>query len=152
MTALAPDLYAVLGLESGADGAAIRSAYRTLARASHPDAGGSDEAMIRLNEAWHVLGDPTRRAYYDASRRAVAAMPAPTPTRGGWSILDFGRYAGWSLNEIANEDEDYLDWLSRTPAGRPYLAEIKRVITDRTKRNESLHRPKTARRLVWRAR
>lgn len=152
MNALAPDLYAILGLEPDADGAAIRSAYRTLARASHPDAGGSEAAMIRLNEAWHVLGDPTRRAYYDASREAAAAIPAPTPTRGGWSILDFGRYAGWSLNEIADEDEDYLDWLGRTPAGRPYAAEIKRLIADRTKLIESLRRPAPLRPFAWRAR
>lgn len=152
MNVVAPDLYAVLGLEPTADSASVRSAYRTLARTSHPDAGGSQAAMIRLNEAWHVLGDPTRRAYYDASREAAAAIPAPPPTRGGWSILDFGRYAGWSLNEIANEDEDYLDWLSRTPAGRPYAAEIKRVIAERTKLIETLRRPEPARPLAWRAR
>lgn len=152
MNAVAPDLYSVLGLQPNADSASIRSAYRTLARVSHPDAGGSEAAMIRLNEAWHVLGDATRRAYYDASRQAEAAIPMPAPTRCGWSIIDFGRYAGWTLGEIANEDEDYLDWLSRTPAGRPYAAEIRRVIADRTKLVESLRRPAPIRPLAWRAR
>lgn len=152
MNAVAPDLYAILGLEPGADSTSVRSAYRTLARTAHPDTGGSEAAMIRLNEAWHVLGDPTRRAYYDASRRAAAATPVPTSNRGGSSILDFGRYVGWSLVEIASEDEDYLDWLTRTPAGRPYAAEIRRVIADRTKRTESLRRPAPARPLAWRTR
>ena len=45
-----------------------------------------------------------------------------TALRAG--VLDFGRYAGWSLRQIAMRDPDYLEWLRRTPAGRQYQTEI----------------------------
>ena len=41
----------VLGLEPGAGLPAIEAAYRRLARSAHPDTGGSDAAMARLNAA-----------------------------------------------------------------------------------------------------
>lgn len=145
------DLYAVFGIERSADAQAIRAAYRSLARTCHPDVGGDQATMIQLNEAWHVLGHPIRRAYYDASRSAAAVLPMPTVSRDGTSVLDFGRFQGWSLKEIANEDEDYLDWFGRTPAGRPYQAEIKRVLADRARLIESLRRPAPTRQFAWRA-
>ncbi len=40
------------------------------------------------------------------------------------SVLDFGRYAGWSLRQLAAHDPDYLEWLLRSPGGRQYRAEI----------------------------
>ena len=65
---MAEDLYAVLGVDSTASQAEIRAAYRRLARARHPDLStGSDSAMVALNLAYRVLGDPERRRRYDAS-------------------------------------------------------------------------------------
>ncbi len=42
--------------------------------------------------------------------------------------LDFGHYAGHSIEELAESDPDYLAWLSRHPAGVRYRAEITRVL------------------------
>ncbi len=39
----------------------IRDAYRTLALANHPDSGGSEEAMRRLNEAYQLLKELYRQ-------------------------------------------------------------------------------------------
>lgn len=66
--------YDILGVRSDAPVEEIRSAYRTRARESHPDAQASDSTrssgdMAALNEAWRVLSDPGRRALYDASLR-----------------------------------------------------------------------------------
>jgi curved DNA-binding protein CbpA len=48
----------------------------------------------------------------------AAAGPAPGNPSG--PVLNFGRYAGWSLGEIGRRDIEYLEWLDRTPIGRPY--------------------------------
>jgi DnaJ domain len=59
---------------SDASAVQIRDAYRHLALVFHPDtSGASSDDMALLNEAWHTLSDPGRRAVYDASLRPSAA-------------------------------------------------------------------------------
>src|SRR5690348_3343770 len=72
------DYYALLEVQSDADDAAIRLAFRRLARVYHPDVAGSGslERMQRLNVAYQTLSAPARRRAYDASR-GLAARPAP---------------------------------------------------------------------------
>jgi curved DNA-binding protein CbpA len=48
----------------------------------------------------------------------------PPPGRPSGSVLNFGRYAGWSLGEIARTDLEYLEWLDRMPIGRVHQQEI----------------------------
>jgi hypothetical protein len=43
-------------------------------------------------------------------------------------ILDFGHHAGRSIEELAEDDPDYLRWLARHPSGFRYRAEIRRVL------------------------
>ncbi|HSK52778.1 MAG TPA: J domain-containing protein [Clostridia bacterium] len=60
----------------------------------------------------------------------AADPPAQTPAepppggRPAGTVLDFGRYAGWSVGALAGHDPDYLLWLERTPIGRPLRTEI----------------------------
>jgi molecular chaperone DnaJ len=71
-----PTHYDTLRVPPSASDAQIRDAYRELARQHHPDrqasmgsaAGGV--SMPAINEAYRVLGDPARRAVYDAGLRA----------------------------------------------------------------------------------
>jgi len=144
------DYYGVLGVASDADRPTIQAAYRRLARLHHPDFGGSQSVMARLNEAWGVLGDPAHRTVYDArvlasglkaradgsglSPLAAAAQrqrQASGHRTPGDTVLDFGRYVGCSLAELAQRDPDYLEWLSRVPIGRAYRAEIDAVLANR---------------------
>jgi curved DNA-binding protein CbpA len=167
------DYYEVLQVHPRAEAEVIRAAYRTLARKYHPDHGGDAARMIALNDAWDVLGDPDRRAVYDASRRgggsrSAGAAPSPAPSEpaaaqptgpasaaGGFrseaapprdtdaghagpppgrpsgTVLDFGRYAGWSLGEIARYDVVYLEWLQRATFGRKLRAEIDALLRQR---------------------
>ena len=48
----------------------------------------------------------------------------PPPGNASGSVLNFGRYMGWSLGEIARNDLEYIEWLDRTPIGRSYQQEI----------------------------
>jgi hypothetical protein len=82
--------YDRLGVSPAASTAEIRAAYRELARRVHPDVAGGDvgTAMAALNEAWSVLGDPARRAAYDATLAPprpgpAPPRPAPRPPRPG---------------------------------------------------------------------
>jgi curved DNA-binding protein len=63
------DYYETLGVDRSADAAAIKHAYRQLALKFHPDKNpGDDKAEDRfkeINEAYEVLGDPTKRQKYD---------------------------------------------------------------------------------------
>ena len=214
-----PDPYKILQVDPEAEEEVIEAAYRRLARKYHPDvASGPDsqDRMVRINQAWEMLQDPTRRAAVDRARARVAtaaaraadadahgrfravdrmpeAPPSPGPTRESpagtrpapprrpdplpgtsgrpfpgmpgseqvspsWSpgrstsgsgydartmsfaqgegaagpppgnasgsVLNFGRYSGWSLGEIARSDLEYLEWLDRMPIGRTYQSEI----------------------------
>lgn len=141
------DLYDVLGVAHTADHDTIRAAYRNLARAHHPDTGGEERHMMQINEAWRVLGDPTQRASYDAQlSRPVRRNPRE---RDGHTVLDFGRYEGWSLRDISNADEDYLEWLRRTPFGRPLRAEIAQILDARAAALAALRPPVVEPRKRW---
>jgi curved DNA-binding protein CbpA len=150
------DWYEVLQINPKAEQEVVRAAYRVLARKYHPDHGGDPKRMMALNDAWDVLGDPERRAAYDATRAAAprpqtgswpaaatsvrpeAAAPAvdpshagPPPGRPSGTVLDFGRYSGWSLGEIARHDTVYLEWLLRSTLGRRLRTEIEALLAQR---------------------
>jgi molecular chaperone DnaJ len=65
----AKDYYSVLGVGRDADDAALKKAYRTLARQHHPDKNHGDvrseERFKEISEAYAVLSDPDKRAQYD---------------------------------------------------------------------------------------
>ena len=64
------DYYKVLEVPRDADEAAIKKAFRKLARLHHPDVAkdkaGSEEKFKEINEAYEVLGDPEKRKRYDS--------------------------------------------------------------------------------------
>jgi hypothetical protein len=77
------DYYKVLGVKTNASQAEIKSAYRKLARKSHPDLNPNSEAgrqFSLLSKAYHTLIDPQERAYYDDQLRAQKTR--------SYSILD----------------------------------------------------------------
>ena len=85
------DYYEVLGLEKGADDAAIKKAYRVLAKKYHPDVNheeGAEERFKEINEAYQVLSNPEKRAQYDQF-----GHDGPQGFGGGYS--DFGGFGGF---------------------------------------------------------
>jgi molecular chaperone DnaJ len=69
------DYYELLGVGRGADDAAIKAAYRRMAKEHHPDRkNGCKDSEARfkaINEAYDVLKDPQKRAAYDRFGKAA---------------------------------------------------------------------------------
>jgi curved DNA-binding protein CbpA len=135
------DAYVVLNVQPDAHQLVIQAAYRVLAALYHPDRGeslASTRRMAELNRAYASVRTPTARAAYDkqrlqnGERPTVITTPAPrteaqtTPKREG--VLDFGRYKGWTVVDLARHDPDYLRWLSRHSSGVAYRSEIEAVL------------------------
>ena len=63
------DYYEVLGVDKNADEAAIKKAYRVLAKKYHPDMNPGDKEAEKkfkeASEAYAVLSDPEKRRQYD---------------------------------------------------------------------------------------
>jgi curved DNA-binding protein CbpA len=72
--------YEVLGVPPDADEATIKHAYRRLAAKHHPDRdGGSEEEFKKVAEAYLVLSDPEKRAYYDKTGSSPQAGSTEDP-------------------------------------------------------------------------
>lgn len=67
---------------------------------------------------------------YDPSMRTAEGLGAAgePPGRPSGSVVNFGRYAGWSLGEIARTDVEYIEWLDRAPIGRQYRDEVDQIL------------------------
>lgn len=59
------DHYAALGVPRTAVAGEIKQAFRRLASQHHPDKGGDTEKFQKIQAAYDVLGDVTKRAAYD---------------------------------------------------------------------------------------
>lgn len=87
--------YQILGVSQEADGAAIKDAFRKLAKKYHPDTNPDDvqaEKMFKdVNEAYSVLSDAGRRAKYD---RDIAQTAETNPFKGFGHSFDFDACMG----------------------------------------------------------
>src|SRR5450432_680567 len=73
------DPYEVLGVQRGASAAAIKSAYRKLAKKHHPDANKNDpksaERFSELNSANEIIGDEDKRKQFDRGEIDAEGKP-----------------------------------------------------------------------------
>ncbi|WP_314640604.1 molecular chaperone DnaJ [Stomatobaculum longum] len=95
------DYYEVLGVSKDADDAALKKAYRMLAKKYHPDANPGDKqaeaAFKEINEAYSVLSDPKKRAQYDQFGHAAFDPRMGGGSGGGFyegNAADFGDIFG----------------------------------------------------------
>lgn len=83
------DYYEVLGVEKSADEAAIKKAYRVLAKKYHPDMNPGDaeaeKKFKEASEAYAILSDPEKRRQYDQFGHAAFDQGAG----GGFGGFDF---------------------------------------------------------------
>jgi len=73
-------------------------------------------------------GRPGRSPEEMPSGDVTEPHAGPPPGRPSGSVLNFGRYNGWSLGEIGRIDPRYLEWLDRMPIGRPYRGELDELL------------------------
>lgn len=80
-------LYDILGIQMGASHREIKTAYRSLARVTHPDVVSSNgqgdssaEAFLRISAAYTTLSDEQKRAEYDLQILRTRSPCYSTPT------------------------------------------------------------------------
>ena len=135
------DAYGVLQVAPDCEDEVLHGAFRALALKYHPDRDATQYAarrMAELNQAYALVRDPAQRARHDAARRGASVPAIPQASPGGspppprsaaaGSRLSFGRYAGWTLRDLARQDPDYLRWLSRHTSGIRYRTEIYAIL------------------------
>ena len=87
------DYYEVLGVSKDADDAALKKAYRVLAKKYHPDANpGNAEAEAKFkeaSEAYGILSDPEKRKMYDQFGHAAFEQGGGAGGAGGFGGFDF---------------------------------------------------------------
>lgn len=153
---MAKSYYAILGVTSRATQADIKSAYRRLAKAYHPDRiSGAEGAFREVQEAYDVLGDVGRRRDYDdrlsggrgssspafrgrpGARRPPAsygrARPAPEPLIPDHRPVDLrGTGAVHSFATGAPPAGAGMDWLggNYTGLGQPHAHPVDNVILE----------------------
>lgn len=85
------DYYEVLGVDKNADDAALKKAYRQLAKKYHPDVNPGDKEAEKkfkeASEAYAVLSDPEKRRQYD--QFGHAAFEGGAGGAGGFGGFDF---------------------------------------------------------------
>lgn len=123
--------------DPGASQAAPRGAGTTGGAASATSTSGSSTSGApprtpepeRVSRDWSS-GRSSVGGGYDASMHKADGTGAagPPPGNASGSVMNFGRYSGWSLGEIARSDLEYLEWLDRMPIGRPYRDEIDAIL------------------------
>lgn len=151
------DAYATLRITPAAEDFVLEAAYRSLARHFHPDGSTPDSIrMAEINRAYDLLRTPERRKRYErlhhirpmgpglagespsmAAQALGGRIPPPAngssgsgPGKGALLTVDFGRYTGWTLKDLAIYDPDYLRWLQRHSSGVRYRNQIAQLLPD----------------------
>lgn len=97
---MSKDYYKILGIEKGASQEDIKKSFRKLAHQYHPDkTGGDEEKFKEINEAYQVLGDPSKRAKYDQFGSSFESGQAGGGFHGFEGFRDFQGFSeGFNIN------------------------------------------------------
>jgi molecular chaperone DnaJ len=128
--------YQTLEISPSATPAEIKSAYRRLAKALHPDrntAPSSHAAIARLNAAYEILSDPLSRRSYDQQLHYIPVGSVPTREEREATVQE--QFRKQRRNPEQNSDAQLKDWLKKvyTPGLRlinQIIKPLKSQITD----------------------
>lgn len=93
--------YSILNVAQDASQDDIKRSYRKLAQKYHPDVNkepGAEAKMKEINEAYDILGDPDKRAYFDRFGSAQQAQGNPYQNQG-----QYGGQTFYGFNDIFAE-------------------------------------------------
>lgn len=140
------DAYDVLEVLPSAHSRVVEAAYLALAavyRAEGDDSESSIRRVAELEDAYAMVRTSEARTLYDQRRvrREVMeaasatpyhplAAPDPGPAETPAAAIDFGRYTGWTIAQLARHDPDYLRWLSRHSSGIRYRHQIEEALRE----------------------
>ncbi|GAB1717150.1 MAG: chaperone DnaJ-like protein [Nitrobacter sp.] len=125
------DPYEVLGVQRGATAAAIKNAFRKLAKKHHPDANKNDpkaaERFAEVNSANEILGDEARRKQFDRGEIGADGKPrfqgfpgggGPRGARPGGGFEQYGFRAGGAAPGFDGDGfDDILNSMFGGPPG-----------------------------------
>lgn len=98
------DYYATLGVQKNATEDEIKKAYRNLAFKYHPDRNPGDksaeENFKKINEAYSILGDKSKRAQYDAG--GYNPFGNARSQQGYGNYNPFGGFGGYYRSGYSN--------------------------------------------------
>lgn len=112
---MADDLYEILGVPRRASDEDIRSAFRKLAKANHPDVNpgntAAGERFKKITAANDILADPEKRRQYDSGeidakgdpRRPQWARPGARRASGGGAAGSGGGLDDFSFSDIFSD-------------------------------------------------
>lgn len=80
--------YEILGVPVTASDAQLRSAYRRMARATHPDNGGDGDEFAKVSRAYAILRDPELRKRFDDTGSVDEVSPLTVRQRMIQIIVD----------------------------------------------------------------
>ena len=110
------DHYSVLGIKRSASADEIKRAFRKKAKEHHPDVGGDGIYILKINDAWEVLGDPDKKRAYDNQISSFS-----TPRNASYS-RQAAPSSSWSANWQRATSDNWTsrrasDYQSRSRAG-----------------------------------
>ncbi|MDZ4841867.1 MAG: molecular chaperone DnaJ [Hyphomicrobium aestuarii] len=119
------DYYEVLGVKPGVAEDELKSAYRTKAKALHPDFNPGDQSaeagFKEVNEAYEVLKDPQKRAAYDRFGHAAFEQGGGRGGPAGFGP-DFGANMANIFDDLFGE---FMGGRQRTRGGRERGSDLK---------------------------
>lgn len=123
---LSDNPYEILGVSKTATQDEIKSAYRKLARALHPDVNPNDktaeEKFKKVGAAHDLLSDPAKRAKYDAGEIDAAGQERARRTYRRSSTSGDPGFGGFSSSESfrfgENADDIFEELMKRRDRGR----------------------------------
>ncbi|HZC88497.1 MAG TPA: DnaJ domain-containing protein [Nitrososphaera sp.] len=122
--------YAILGVPEKASYREIKQAYRKLARKYHPDRNSSafaEDMIKKINAAFEVLSDATKRSQYDKTEYEENTLPPSTSESASVeqehanSSVDHQASSGKAVNESTVADFFNGPYSLDTPKGRFHI-------------------------------